>query len=247
MTVLAPSHRRPRLPLILISSLFVLLSVGTIAVVQLYWSSLRIGIEQMRASVAAAQREQQRLIEQVRTAEAALQARAEALTAQADEGQGTGAEQSLEVHSGPSDRAVTTRPSAEVASSGAESLRRGLTPQERLRLADRLDALGREAVRLPAARGRFPVEGTDPVTSKRLLGTQLAVARAAASAGDVTLLDAALFAAARLAGPPYRSASGRERQLRAALLRLRAALREPAGDERPDPTTLVAPAVAPPR
>lgn len=77
MSAGAPSHRRSRLPVILLSLLLVLFAAGAVAIAQLYWSSLRTGIGRMQVSVATAQREQERLLARVRAAEAALRARAE--------------------------------------------------------------------------------------------------------------------------------------------------------------------------
>jgi hypothetical protein len=56
----------------LVSVLLVLFAAGAVAIAQLYWTSLRTGIDRMQVSVATAQREQERLLARVRAAEAEL-------------------------------------------------------------------------------------------------------------------------------------------------------------------------------
>jgi hypothetical protein len=229
----APSHRRSRLPVILLSLLLVLFAAGAVAIAQLYWSSLRTGIGRMQVSVATAQREQERLLARVRAAEAALRARAELPLTTAD----------------PQPEA-TARGASPAPAPGARAAApwRELTPPARAELAARLDALARDVARLPVGPRPALPAGNSPVAAKRLLADQLAVARTAAAAGDLALLDAALYAAARLAAPPYRTPTGRDGDLPATLRRLRAGLRaEPPtapAASRPAPIRLPSPAPA---
>jgi len=206
----APSHRRSRLPVILLSLLLVLFAAGAVAIAQLYWSSLRTGIGRMQVSVATAQREQERLLARVRAAEAALRAQAELPLTTADP----------QPEATPRGASPAPAPGARAAApwrERAEAVARGL--------AARLDA--------PLILGgysRLAIDLNRPLASpgvaaKRLLADQLAVARTAAAAGDLALLDAALYAAARLAAPPYRTPTGRDGDLPATLRRLRAGLR----------------------
>jgi hypothetical protein len=215
-----PRARSPLLPALLL----VLLAAAAVATAQLYWTGLRNGLAQMRGSVALAQQEQQRLMAQLRAAQAALQTR---LVAPAD---------------ASTDAPAAARPSAPRQRSG---LRRSLSPPERAQLAERLAVLQRDAARLPIAGRSAAMRGAaDPVAAKRLLREQLGVARAAAAAGDPALLDAALFAAERLAAPPYLPQTPRQQALRAALEHLRLAL-QAAPPQRP-PARTPEPAAAPP-
>jgi hypothetical protein len=103
-------------------------------------------------------------------------------------------------------------------------LRASLLPVERARLHARLEALGREAARLPPSAAGQPAAA--PV-NKQLLRDQLGVAAAAAAAGDVALLDAALFAAQRLTGTPHGPQDARRGALAAKLAALRDGLQRP--------------------
>mgnify|MGYP006271670749 FL=1 len=215
MTGRAEPARRRRWPLLLISLLLVLLALGGVVTAQLYWSGLRTGVEQMRASVTAAQQEQQRLMARVKAAEAALAERVAALAVAAD--------------SGPSDGQAAAPQGGAVegpaapAQPGAARLRRNLSPAERAELGARLEALARDAARLPPARTRRQSPRAS-AASKQLLREQLAVAAAAAAADDLVLLDAALTAAQRLAGAPHRPADRPGAVMAAELAALRARL-----------------------
>ncbi|WP_296897943.1 hypothetical protein, partial [Thiohalocapsa sp.] len=106
------------------------------------------------------------------------------------------------------------------------ALRRGLTGAGRAGLAARLEARGRDAARLPPAPEPARRRAIS-AANKQLLRDQLAVAAVAAAADDIPLLDAALFGAQRLSGPPYRGAGPRGRDLAAAISVLREGLRAP--------------------
>jgi hypothetical protein len=198
------------------SVLLLLLALGTVMTAQLYWRDLRGGVEQMRASVAAAQQEQQRLMARVRAAEAVLAEREAAPVSVPAE-----AETAHESKQ-PAGKAA----SGHLAPRGESGLRQGLTGAERAALAARLEALGRDAARLPPAPEPARRRAIS-AANKQLLRDQLAVAAVAAAADDIPLLDAALFGAQRLSGPPYRGAGPRGRDLAAAISVLREGLRAP--------------------
>jgi hypothetical protein len=97
---------------------------------------------------------------------------------------------------------------------------RVLPVAERARLVTWIEALARTAARLPAG----PRRGGATV-AKHLLREQLVVAAVAAEAGDVILLDAALFAGQRLLAEPYRSPDSGGAALAAQLQGVRERLR----------------------
>ncbi len=207
--------RKPRSlwPLVLFAALLVLLAGAAIATAQLYWSSLRAGVEQMRASLAAAQEQQLQLLERLRVAEASLAQRAGARPT-------AGA-----CVSAPARGAAATP----VAPQPVSSLRLSLPPDERGRLLAWLKELGLAAARLPATRG----PGALPARpARQLLRRQLAIAAGAAAAGDVRLLDAALVAAERLTGAPHRASDEPGAALAQRLAELRARLQTPASAAR---------------
>jgi len=81
-----------------------------------------------------------------------------------------------------------------------------------------------------------------PAPTKQLLREQLAIAAAAAGAGDVRLLDATLFAAERLTGPPHRARDDSGTALARSLAGLRSRLRVPAAVARHGPADSARPA-----
>ncbi|WP_295880161.1 hypothetical protein [uncultured Thiohalocapsa sp.] len=217
----------------LASVLLVLLALGAVATAQLYWASLRTGVAEMRASVSAAQREQARLLARVRAAEAALAERAAALAAAG------GDLASASAPEAPETKTTADRPPP--PSPRQVALRASLLPVERARLHARLEALGREAARLPPSAAAQPAAA--PV-NKQLLRDQLGVAAAAAAAGDVALLDAALFAAQRLAGTPHGPQDARRGALAAELAALRDGLQRPGAAAARAPMAVPRPAPA---
>ncbi|WP_462328812.1 hypothetical protein [Thiohalocapsa halophila] len=239
MSAGAKGARRRRWPLLLISVLLVLLALGTVVTAQLYRSGLRTGLEQMRASVAAAAQEQRRLMARVQAAEAALAERAAALAAAAEE------EPSADPAKAPNGAAGGGPGRAPQGLSAG--LRRSLSRVERVELAARLAALARDAARLPPSRTRRPPGA--PAASKQLLRDQLDVAAAAAAADDVLLLDAALVAAQRLAAAPHRTPDRPGAVLAAELAALRARLRSarPSLPARTEPRVQAPPRAAPAR
>jgi pyruvate/2-oxoglutarate dehydrogenase complex dihydrolipoamide acyltransferase (E2) component len=216
---------RSRWPLALLSILLVLLAGVAIATAQLYWEGLRMGVGQMRASIAAAQEQQRQLLERLRAAEGALAQRAAAPQ--------TPASPATTSASGTS---ATAAPPA-----GGTSLRRALPADERGRLMARLRELTLAAGRLSSAPGpgRWSPR---PAPTKQLLREQLAIAAAAAGAGDVRLLDATLFAAERLTGPPHRARDDSGTALARSLAGLRSRLRVPAAVARHGPADSARPA-----
>lgn len=198
------------------SVLLVLLALGTAMTAQLYWRDLRSGVEQMRASVAAAQQEQQRLMARVRAAEAAVAERAAAPVSIPDEVEAASKSKQ------PRGEAA----SGHLAPRGESILRRGLTGAERVALAARLEALGRDAARLPPSPEPTRRRAI-AAANKQLLRNQLAVAAAAVAADDIPLLEAALFGAQRLSGTPYRALDPRSRAIAEAITTLRERLRAP--------------------
>jgi hypothetical protein len=204
---------------VLFGVLLVLLTGAAVATAHFYWSSLRGGLAQMRASVAAAQAQQQQLVERLRAAQAALAERSAAdVTAVAPPPAGVA----------PAAPAGATVPAFEPAPPRPPML----PAAERARLALRLDGLGRSAARLPPTRRPKP-----GAAARHLVRDQLAIAATAAEAGDSALLDAALFAAQRLLGAPYRAPDVRATTLAAQVTELRRHLRGLTGaaDTAPQP------------
>jgi hypothetical protein len=203
--------------LLLLSGVLLLLAAVAVGTAHFYWTGLRSGVAQVREAVNVAEAEQQRLMERLRAAQAALAERAAVAPptpadTPAAEPQATGSPAGTRTVTG----AVIPTPAAALT-----SLIPMLSPPERARLAAWIRSLERSAARLPPAPGRG---GAAP--ARQLLRDQLAIAAAAAAAGDLALLDAALFAAQRLAEKPPGSRAG---VLAAQLRELRAGLREPPG------------------
>lgn len=211
--------RGRRWPLVLGALALAGLVLGIVVIAQLYWTELHRGVEQMQASVGRAQQEQQRLMARLRAAEARRQG---------DESRAPGAVPDP----GPS-------APAPMASMTRQALRDRLPRPERDALRLRLEALGREAARLPGARSAAgPIAGSIAGAEvKQLLRGQLRTAGAAAAAGDVPLLASSLFAAERLCGPPYRTLDGGARRLRSELIGLRRRLLRSAGPAEPPSAT----------
>lgn len=238
MTAAAGSARRRRWSPLLIAVLLVLLTLAAVVTAQLYWSGLRTGVAQMRTSVATAQQEQRRLLARLQTAEAALAKQAAAMDTAADDA--------------PAEHRETTSDGVAVGASAAPwphataSLRDRLSAAERAALATQIEALAREAARLPPG---WSPRRPRAATSKQLLRDQLAVAAAAVTADDPVLLDAALLAAQRLTDLPYRVADRRGAIIAAELAALRARLRTvarpPPARVAPEPAQV--PRAGPPR
>lgn len=194
---LGRSVRRPIWPVLLISTALLLLAVLGVAVGHFYWTSLRGGVQQMQASMDEASRRQLLLTQQVRDAQAALQARqAELDRLQAELGERGTAPAATE-------RGVAADPVVPPPLGfGSPQLPLSMAQQARLRV--RLDAIGRAAARLPPPRpARAPPvpmqPGADPLLhGSRALRAQLEVAESALALADAVLLDTAASAAQRL-------------------------------------------------
>lgn len=225
MTAAGKPRPRSRWPLALLSILLVLLAGVAVATAQLYWSSLRTGVGQMRASVAAAQEQQRRLLERLRAAERALAQRAAA----------------PQTPGSPATATATDAPETPAPTVDGAALRRRLPADERGRLVARLRELTLAVGRLPLAPGTGQW-APRAVPAKQLLREQLAIAAAAAGAGDVRLLDATLFAAERLTGPPHRARDDGGAVLARRLAELRSRLRVPAAAVRHGPVDSARPA-----
>jgi hypothetical protein len=221
VTVAGEPRPRSRWPLALLSVLLVLLAVVVVATAQLYWTNLRSGVAQMRASIAAAQEQQRQLIERVRAAEAALAKRTAAQHA-------PGAATSVPPTSVPPKSVPDCGGAAAPRATSAPPLREALPPDERGRLAAWLQVLALDATRLRSARAPGP-RLSPPGPARQLLREQLAIAAAAAATGDVQLLDATLLAAERLTGPPHRGADAAGAALAQRLAEVRERLRVAAG------------------
>jgi hypothetical protein len=196
----------------------VLLAAAAVATAHFYWTGLRGGVAQVHEAVAVAQAQQQRLLERLKVAQAALAERA-AAPAPMPADPPPAAQPATAAPAAPGGSAPTRSPA-----SAPRPPTRAIAPPERRRLAVWIRALERNAARLPHAPGRGGA-----ASAKQLLRDQLAIAAAAAAAGDPALLDAALFAAQRLAEAASAPPDGRAGDLAAQLRELRAGLREPVG------------------
>ena len=223
------SPRRRLWPVALISSALLLLTVGAIAIGQLYWSGLHSGMARMRVSIEQASRRQVMLAEQVRAAEARLSEReAEldrreaALEAQAGRERGDGAGQ----------HGQAERSAAGVAAPAAGS---GAPPATLDGIDWRfvhglLAGITRDVATLPPPTRRAPHGSRSgarlqALNSHRALKAQMQVADAALELGDPVLLDLTAAAAQRLLFDLYAGGDARAQDVARQLGQVRAALR----------------------
>jgi hypothetical protein len=211
----AGSRRR----LLLLSGVLMLLAIAAVAIAHFYWTDLRGGVARMRDAVAVAQVQQQRLLERLEAAQAALAERASGSPGTLGDPPAAAPPTVAPAAGAGLTAGADTRPPAVVPPAPSPRL----TAPERARLAALIRGLEREAVRLRPG----PGQGRG-ASAKALLRDQLRIAAAAAAAGDVALLDAALFAAQRLAATPQQPRDARAGALAARLRELRAGLRAPA-------------------
>jgi hypothetical protein len=219
MTVAASGRRRGLWPVLLISTALVGLTLGAVAVGQLYWSSMHDSMRRMRDSIAETRIRHQALLSELQAARAALAAqRAQAATESLQSADDSRAAASADDAAPP---ALVAPPLPRMPDTGPGPL-----------LAI-LESLRHEAARLgPGARGRAVPErwparraSRTPAAPGQLLKDQLRLAELAVARGDALLLDHAAGAAQRLLLEFYGDGDPRAALLLQRLDGLRAALR----------------------
>ncbi|MGB5835037.1 MAG: hypothetical protein WBG92_24050 [Thiohalocapsa sp.] len=231
-----PPVPRPRLwPILLISSALLLLALGAVAVGQMYWNHMHVGMVRLRQSIDEASHRQVVLAEQVRDAQAGLRARHAELDRREAELTGCGVAGEAAV----SKDQLSGRqhgPRMIIGNSGVSGRPLPATVDriDRRRLRGLLAAIAKEAVRLPPSRRAqrprigsqaMPRGGAFPLSAKLLIKAQLQVADAALNMGDLLLLDVAAEAAQRFLGDLYPVGDLRTRDLGALIGELRSELR----------------------
>jgi hypothetical protein len=231
---------------VLISSSFLLVVIGAVAVGQFYWESLHGGMQRMRASIDEARRRQSALAQDLQRSQAVLAARRAELDRR--EAELNARERALRAGGGdgtePSPAAADPRMPGPVQNEVIEGPPGApLSALQRRHLQSLLAALARSASRLPlpppGADGRGPYStgrgaprsGRYGPEARSLIKGQIRLAETALMLGDPLLLDAAAAAAQRLLIDLYGEGQGRARALGEQLGLVRLILRGETGGE----------------